>query len=243
MHEEKLDYRQDNTQLKGHLVYDPKREGKLPAVLVAHAWRGQDQFARNKAKQLAKLGYVGFAIDVYGEGKSVESNEEAAALMLPLFKDRATLLGRLRAAYYAISMHPKVDSTRIGGIGFCFGGLCIIELFRSGIDLKGVVSFHAVLGNQIHDTKANTLPIAKEIKGSILMLHGHDDPLVSQQDLTDRETEFTQANVDWQLHIYGHTAHAFTVPKANDKSLGLMYNPKAEKRSWQAMKNYFHEVL
>ncbi|MBS0655630.1 MAG: dienelactone hydrolase family protein [Verrucomicrobia bacterium] len=243
MHKETVSYRQGSTELLGYLVYDPKVKTRRPAVIIAHAWRGLDQFAKNKAEQLANLGYVAFCADMYGDGKVVTTNDESLAMMHPLFMDRALLQSRIKAAYDVVSALELVDKSNIGGIGFCFGGLTIIELFRSGVDLKGVVSFHAVLGAEMAGMHAKTVPLAKNIKGSILILHGHDDPLVSSSDIKAIQDELTEAHIDWQMHIYGGTSHAFTVPQANDKTLGLIFNPKANERSWQSMVNFFTEVF
>ncbi|MBS0636383.1 MAG: dienelactone hydrolase family protein [Verrucomicrobia bacterium] len=232
MKNERITYRYGNTELHGELFYQETTE-KRPCILVAHAWMGQDDFARNKAMSLAALGYVAFALDYYGT--VAHSKEEAQSLMQPLHADRNELLGRLKAGYDAVKGHPKVDATRMGAIGFCFGGLSVIELFRSAVPLKGVVSFHAVLG-------AST-PLAKNIKGSILILHGYNDPLVSQEAVLECQREFNDAHIDWQMHLYGNTSHAFTVAQANDPEMGLKYNPLAEKRSWQSMKNLFDEVF
>lgn len=243
MHQETIIYHHDNLKLHGHLVYEESSTGKLPAILIAHAWKGQDSFARQKAQQLAALGYVGFAIDIYGSGQVATSSHDAEKLMLPLFEDRQFLQERLKVAYNVLKEHPKVDAQCIGGIGFCFGGLAIIELFRSGVDLRGVVSFHALLGAKCGNTVAKVVPIQPNIKGSMLILHGHDDPLVSTQDIQTIQQELTEAEIDWQMHIYGQTSHAFSVPEANDKSLGLLYNQSAERRSWLAMKNFFLDVF
>lgn len=243
MNTERVSYRHDATMMQGELYYEEGITEPMPCVLVAHAWMGQDDFARSKARSLAQCGYVGFAIDLYGNAKLVQSKEEAIALMMPLFFDRQLLQARLKAAYEVARQHPLVDPKKIGGIGFCFGGLSIIELFRSGADMRGAVSFHAVLGDEKEGQKAKTVPIASGIKGSLLILHGYDDPLVTPHDIDACQKELTAANVDWQMHIYGHTSHAFTVPHANDKSMGLLYNPVAEKRSWRTMKNFFEEVF
>lgn len=232
MKNERITYRYGDTVLHGELFYIETAE-KRPCVLVAHAWMGQDDFARSKAMSLAALGYVAFALDYYG--KQAYSKEEAQALMKPLSEDRKELLGRLTAGYDAIKDHSKVDKTRMGAIGFCFGGLAATELYRSGISLKGVVTFHAVMGSRI--------PMANDIKGSILILHGYDDPLVKSEEIDKCQKEFTEAGVDWQMHIYSNTSHAFTVPQARDEEMGLMYNPTSEKRSWQAMKNFFEELF
>ncbi len=242
MKSEKVTYRHADTTMHGELFYEESNE-KRPCVLVSHAWMGQDDFARSKAKSLAELGYIGFAVDYYGDKKEVSTPEEATKLMLPLFFDRALLQERLKAAYYEACRHPMVDEKKIGGIGFCFGGLGIIELFRSGVDLRGAVSFHALLANKKDGAYAKTLPIQQNIKGSLLMLHGYEDPMVTAADIDRTQKELSEANVDWQMHIYSNTTHAFTVPKANNKSMGLVYNPLSERRSWISMKNFFSEVF
>lgn len=243
MHQEKIIYREKDMPLHGFLAYDDKQTGKRPCVLVAHAWRGQDDFARMKAAKLAELGYVGFAVDYYGEGKSVEKSVEAEALMLPLFADRALLVARLQAAVEVVKNHPMVDASKIGAIGFCFGGLAVLELFRSGADLSGAVTFHAVLGTKNGAVTAKKMPLSQNIRGSLLLLHGYDDPLVSSEDLQATQIELNAAKIDWQLHVYGQTSHAFSVPQANDKSHGLIYNPQADKRSWREMIDFFSEVF
>lgn len=230
-------YFDGKTSCHGFVVANDNQKGKKAVVLVAPAWRGQDAFARDKAKQLALLGYLGFAVDIYGEGRLTEDNKEAEALMTPFYLDRALLQRRMRAALDHVRTHPLADSSRTGAIGFCFGGLAVVELMRSGAPLQAVVSFHGILGS----TKAKTVPIAKNIRGSLLLLHGHDDPTVSDGDIKSMQAELTNAHVDWQMHIYGNTMHAFTNPMAKEPSLGKAYNPLAEKRSWQAMKNFLDE--
>lgn len=243
MREEKVRYFIDQEEFLGHIVYPNETQASYPAILIAHAWRGQDTFARKKAEELAELGYIGFAIDVYGQGKEVETDEEAQALMLPLFKDRFLLQKRVKAAYETIRFYPGVDVTQIGAIGFCFGGLTVIELLRSGADVKGVVSFHGVLGNQIGDHRARTCPLTQSIKGSLLILHGYEDPLVSLDDILAIQKEMTEAKVDWQMNIYGHTSHAFTNPHAHNTEKGLIFNPQSASRAWQAMGNFFDEIF
>ena len=240
---ERISYMQDNTLFQGEMYYDENLKETAPCILVAHAWMGQDDFARAKARSLASLGYVGFAIDYYGNAKVVHTKEEATSLMQPLFLDRVSIQARLKAALDVAAQHPKVNPKKIGGIGFCFGGLCVIELFRSGADMRGAVSFHGILGDEKEGKKAKTVPLASGIKGSLLVLHGYDDPMVTHEDIVKFQKELNDAHIDWQMHFYGNTSHAFTVPQANDKSMGLMYNPVSEKRSWRSMKNFFEEVM
>ena len=244
MKNEQVWYQIDGKTFNGYLTF-PSSKGQTtqrrPAIIIAHAWMGQDQFARHKADALAELGYIGFAADLYGEGKTASNSEEAQSLMLPLFEDRALLQKRIRAAYEVLRQHPAVDPSNIGAIGFCFGGLTVIELLRNGADVKGVVSFHGVLGNTMGDIHAKTVPIAKVIKGSLLILHGYEDPLVSQQDLSNMQKEMSGAHVDWQLNIYSHTSHAFTNPEQQDKEHGLLFNPLSSERAWWAMIHFFSE--
>lgn len=239
MKEKKIPYQAGDIQSDGFIVYDDKITTPRPAIIVAHAWYGQDDFARDKARELAKLGYIAFATDIFGNGKTASNDEEAAALIKPFFLDRKFLQSRIIAAYETLIKQPGVDKSRIGAIGFCFGGLTIIELLRSGTPVKSVVSFHGVLGN----TGAKTVPIAKNIKGSILMLHGYEDPLVPMSDALNMQKELNDAGVNWQMDIFGHTSHAFTNPLAHDKAKGLIYNEKTKNRAWLAMKNFFEETL
>lgn len=243
MREEGIEYQASGVKLKGYLVYDPQIKGRRPVVIVAHAWLGQDSFARQKAKQLAELGYAGFAADVYGNGVLADTDEKAASLMLPLFKDRQTLRNRIVAAYNTVCSLEVSDARHIGAIGFCFGGLTAIELLRSGVNIRGIVSFHGLLGYHLGENKAAPVPIADKILGSALILHGHDDPMSSFHDVQQLQDEFTKANVDWQFHVYGHALHSFTVPEMHDYKGGRAYNEKADKRSWVSMTNFFSEVF
>lgn len=238
-----IDYQSEGKNFRGYLAYDETDASHRPAVIIAHAWKGQDDFARDKAEFLAELGYVGFAADLYGDGISVETNDEAGAMMAPLFIDRNTLRNRIVAAYNTVAEHERVDAERMGAMGFCFGGLTVIELQRSGVNLKGVVSFHGLLGDTLGDIKAQTVPSADKLYGSLLILHGYRDPLVSKEDIDNAQKEFSKADIDWQMHIYGDASHAFTNPNANEPDSGLLYHQKTEQRSLLTMRNFFSEVF
>lgn len=242
MLEETLTYYVKDTACKGFLAYDNTIEEQRSGILIAPAWRGLDDFAKGKARELARLGYTAFVADIYGNGKKAHNDEEAATLMTPLFLDRKLLQERIQGAYRALSQTPSCNNN-IGAIGFCFGGLTVIELLRSGTPVKGVVSFHGLLGNNFNNQPANTVPIASKISGSLLILHGNDDPLVSKEDIFALQNELTAAKIDWQMYIYGNTSHAFTNPQANDVTHGLVYNQKAAVRSWKSMQNFFKEIL
>jgi dienelactone hydrolase len=243
MQTEIVTYSLGKHNFKGYVAKGKETSHKKPAVIVAHAWRGLDHFAKSKAEYLAGLGYIGFAADYYGDGVIAQSDERAAELMTPLFFDRKELQNRLIAAYETVKKMPEVDPNKIAIIGFCFGGLAAIELFRSGTPIRGALTFHAVLANAKGGKKAQTVPIASGIQGSLLVLHGNDDPLVSQQDLQGFMAEMTKANVDWEIDIYGHTVHAFTNPEVHDIHSGMAFNTKANNRSWLAAERFFTEIF
>ncbi|WP_133130703.1 dienelactone hydrolase family protein [Legionella yabuuchiae] len=236
MHAANYLYHDGEQELLGYLAYDEQVKKARPAVLVVHDWSGRNEFACKKAERLAEMGYLGFAVDVYGEGRLGETLEEKKALMSPYVNDRPLLLKRLQAGLDAVVQMAEVDTNRIVVIGFCFGGLCALDLARSGANLKGAVSFHGLLN------KPEGLP-EKSIKAKLLVLHGYDDPMVPPEQVDTFCQEMTKANVDWQVHMYGNTKHAFTNPKAHDQELGTVYNEQAEHRAWQAMKNFLNEIF
>jgi dienelactone hydrolase len=173
---------------------------------------------------------------MYGKGVLGTSPEQNSALMQPFMEDRLLLQKRIQAALYALKLLPWVDDHNVAAIGFCFGGLCVLDLARSGGDVKGVVSFHGLLG-------APDNSLGKPITAKVLALHGHDDPLATPEQVLAFEQEMTLAAVDWQLQCYGHTAHAFTNPLANDPDHGMVYRARADSRSWLAMKNFLSEIF
>lgn len=233
---QEIEYKDGNTNLKGFLAEDDKHAGKRPAVLVCHDWSGRNEFACQKAQQLAELGYVGFALDMYGDAKVFKTKEEKSAQIQPFIQDRTKLLKRILAAFNTVKMLKNVDADKIAAIGFCFGGLCVLDLARSGANLKGVVSFHGLLNPP---QPAFNQPI----KAKVLALHGYDDPMVTPDQIINFGHEMTHAKVDWQFHIYGNTMHAFTNPEANDPSFGTVYNKDADSRSWIEMKNFLNEIF
>ena len=231
-----LNYQDANTMCRGFIAYNDAFSEPLPAVMVAHDWGGRGEDACNKAKQLASLGYVGFAIDMYGEGQVAYEKADKRALMTPLMNDRKKLARRIRSAFKALAQLPYVDKNRIAAIGYCFGGLCVLDLARSGIDVKAVVSFHGVLSapqGEPYDS----------INARVLVLHGYDDPLVTPEQVNQLAQELSARQADWQIHVYGLTAHSFTNPQANDAEMGLHYNKDADRRSWQSTELFLREAL
>jgi len=234
--EQFVEYEHDGTLLEGFMACDDSNHDSRPAVLVVHAWAGRSEFECNKARALAELGYVGFAVDLYGKGVLGGSAEENAALMQPFLDDRQKLQSRLTTCIETVKSLPQTDSGLIAAMGYCFGGLCVLDIARIGTDIKGVASFHGLFG-----APGNT--VGTKIKAKVLALHGHEDPMVPVDAVIELERELTEAGADWQIHVYGKTLHAFTNPAANNPDLGTMYDQNADTRSWQTLINFLEELL
>lgn len=231
-----VEYRHQDTVMKGYLAYDDAVAGKRPGVLVVHEWWGLNDFAHQQADKLAEMGYVALAADMYGGGKVTGDPEEARQLAgqvrgTPLMRARA------RAGLAALAGHELVDSARLAAIGFCFGGTTVLELAYSGADLRGAVSFHGSL-------TAPRPEDLKNLKAKILILHGADDPLVKPEEIAAFQDGMRRAGADWQMIYYGGAVHSFTNPAAGtDKSRGVAYDPKAAARSWQHMRLFLKELF
>ena len=215
-------------------VANPEKES-APLVLVVHTWAGRDDFVEKKAIELAEEGYVAMAVDMYGEAKVGTSTEENQSLMTPLIEDRDKLKAIINSAVEAGKKIDGVDSSKVAAIGYCLGGLVVLDLARSGTDISGVVSFHGLLMSSDISTDG--------IQAKVLVLHGERDPMVPLSMVDDFQKEMTEAGADWQLHSYGNAYHAFTNKEANDPNLGTQYNENADKRSWQSMMNFFAEIF
>ena len=232
-----VEYHQGDTVLEGVLVFDPAGPARRPGVLVMPNWLGVGPAARASAEKLARLGYVALVADLYGKGVRPAGGKEAGALAGRLKADRPLLQARVNAALDELRHQPSVDPARLVAIGYCFGGMAALELARSGAPLVGVVTFHGSLGSP---TPAD----ARQIKGKVLALHGADDPFVPEAEVKGFEDEMRAAGVDWQLVKYSGAVHSFTDADAgSDNSKGAAYNAAADRRSWQAMQDFFAEVL
>lgn len=232
-----VEYKQGDTTLEGVLVYDDAVRTKRPGVLIVHQWMGITDYEKKRAEMLVQLGYVAFCADIYGKGVRPKDTAEAGTLAGKYKGDRALLRARVNAGLEVFEKNALVDAKRIAAIGYCFGGTTVIELARSGAELSGVVSFHGGL-----DSPAPA--DGKNIKCKVLACHGADDPFVPAKDLVAFESEMRDAKVDWQLIQYGGAVHSFTQPMAgNDNSKGAAYNERADKRSWEDMKQFLGELF
>jgi dienelactone hydrolase len=233
---ETLTYSAGDTTFHGYLA-DPEGSGRRPGVLIVHEAPGLNDHPKRRARMIAELGYVALAVDMYGGGRVAgPGGEDAMKLMGALREDNDKLRRNARAGYDALVARRNVDAKRIGAMGYCFGGLCVLELARMGTPLAGVVSFHGILSTKNPEE-------AKNITAKILVCTGAEDPLVPPDQVAAFEAEMSKANVDWQVHTYGGAKHAFTNPDAGGRMPALAYNANADARSWEAMCSHWYELF
>lgn len=225
---EVIEYKQGNAVLEGYMAYDDSIKGKRPGVLVVHDWLGVGPYVRARAQQLASLGYIAFAPDIYGKNIRPVDSKEAAKISSEFQNDRLLLRLRANAGFDILRNHPMADSDKFAAVGYCFGGMTVLELARSGANLAGVVSFHGNL-----DTPYDT----RSIHAKVLALHGADDPVVPPAQVAAFENEMRKAGADWQLNVYSGAAHNFTNPNSPS------YNRQVDRRSFEAMKTFLNEIF
>ncbi len=237
LHTEVVEYKQGDVTLEGFLVYPKDAKGKLPGVLVCHQWMGHSDYERRRAEETAKLGYVAFALDIYGKGVKPKDPKEAAKTAGGYKGDRALLRARALAGLEVLRKSERCDPKKLAVMGYCFGGTTALEVARSGAEIVGAVSFHGDLSTPTPDD-------AKKIKGKIIAFHGADDPFVPAPQVAAFEEEMRKGGVDWQLVAYGGAVHSFTLKHAgSDNSTGSAYNEKADLRSWEAYRGFLAEIF
>jgi dienelactone hydrolase len=232
-----VEYEYNGGKLKGYLAWDDAVQGKRPGVLVVHEWWGPNDYARRRAHQLAGLGYVAFACDMYGDGKTTEHPQEAGQFAGEVRKNIQLWQGRAQAGLKVLQENELVDPKRLAAIGYCFGGSTALQLAYTGADLKAVVTFHAAL-------PVPTEEQAKAIKAKLLINHGADDSFIPAETIQKFKAALDQAKVDYQFISYPGAVHSFTVKGSEDKGMkGMAYNEAADKKSWKAMEDLFNQVF
>lgn len=233
---EEVAYQDGDADCTGYIAYDNAMKGRRPVVLIVHDWMGRGEFDQARAEDLAELGYLAFSIDVYGNDTRPTNREEAQKASGQWYGQLEKLHARLNAGMDAALAHDMADADRVAVMGYCFGGMCALELARSGADVHAI-SFHGSLGNKQPER-------ANNIKGNILVLHGADDPHADMEQVNGLVKEMRNAKVDYEVVLYGGAVHSFTNPKAgNDPSKGSAYDEQANARSWERMQNFFSEVF
>lgn len=229
-------YREDGVEYEARVCWDDSIKEARPAVLISHAWRGRSDFENAEAESLARMGYVGFALDLYGKGVIGSNPDENRKLMQPYIDDRDHLERHLQAALREARSLPEVNSAKVAAIGFCFGGLCVLDLARNGADVLGVASFHGLLAPRLPSGK-------RRFDGSVLVLHGWDDPMAPPEAVVALGKELTSLGADWQVHAYGNTLHAFTNPLADDAGHGLKFDARANERARRTLASFLADLF
>jgi dienelactone hydrolase len=234
---EEVTYKDGETELRGYLAWDNAVSGKRPGVLVAHEWWGLNDYARKRAEMLAKLGYVAFALDMYGKDKVTEHGRQAEEWMKQISANRDAFRRRAGAGLDVLRKNSRVDASRLAAVGYCFGGSAVMQLAYGGADLRGVASFHGPLPPASDEQ-------ARNIKARIFAAHGAADSFVAPERVQQFTAALEKAGVDWQLLTYGHARHAFTNPEAGKYGVeNIQYNEQADQRSWAALTHFLGEIF
>jgi dienelactone hydrolase len=236
--EEQIHYKIDGENYKGVVYYDENQSGKRPGIIVVHEWWGLNDYSKSRAKQLAGLGYISMAVDVFGNGEIAEDPTTAQRLAMPFYKDPLLTRKFIDAAIDLLKTYPQTDEAQIGAIGYCFGGFVVLNAAKLGADLKGVVSFHGGL-NGVEPKKG-------KIKAKILVCHGAEDEF-ENSNVEEFKNNMNKADVDYDFKVYPHASHAFSNPNATEKgkkhNMPIKYNEAAAKASWNDMKEFFQKLF
>ena len=234
-------YQVDDTTLTGYLTYASSTNTKRPGILVIHEWWGHNQYARTRAKMLAELGYVAFAVDMYGDGKLAQHPEDAGKFMQEVTSNMQVAEKRMTAALEILNKQSVTDPSKTAAIGYCFGGAMVLHLARIGTDIGGVVSFHGSLGTQSPALKDH-------VEAKILVLHGEDDPFIPNEQVQAFKQEMQNAHVEFTFIGYPGVKHSFTNPQADEFSEkfnlpALQYDQLADEDSWKRMQAFFEQIF
>lgn len=232
-----ISYQHGETRLEGLIAWDDALKGKRPGVLVVHEWWGLNEYARQRAEQLAGLGYVAFAADMYGKGKVTDHGDQASQWANEVTANLSVWQERALEGLKVLQAHPQVDPARLAAIGYCFGGATVMQLVYGSAPVNGVVSFHGSL-----PLPPKSKPVRTSAK--ILIAHGEDDPFLTADHIGTFKTALTQAGLDWHMIIYGQAQHSFTNPSAEQYGVkGVQYQQEADRRSWEHMKLFLKEIF
>jgi dienelactone hydrolase len=232
-----ISYQHGDVQLEGYLAWDDSITGKRPGVLVIHEWWGLNDYARDRSRQLAQLGYVAFAADMYGKEKVTGHPDQAGAWMKQVQANVSQWQARAIKGLAVLRSQDQVDPSNMAAIGYCFGGATVIQLAYSGEEIKGVVSFHGAL-------PLPTGEQAARVKTRMLIAHGNADPFLKEDHIRKFRNALDKANVDWQMVLYAGARHSFTDPGADAHGMdALKYDQDADKRSWKHMQLFFDEIF
>jgi dienelactone hydrolase len=238
---EEIEYSHNGVKLKGYLAYDDSKSGKRPGIIVVHEWWGHNDHARNRSKMLAEAGYTALALDMYGSGKLATHPKKAGEFMNAAFSNWVDSQARYNKALEILKGHKTVDATRIGSIGFCFGGAVSIKMARGGADLKGIVGFHSALPME-PAIKKNSM------KSAVLIINGSEDDFLKPETIAAFSQEMFKSNVDFTYMNLKGVKHSYTNPQADEFAKkfnlpALQYNKKADEQAWSEMLKFFQRIF
>ncbi|MGE0472660.1 MAG: dienelactone hydrolase family protein [Nitrospirales bacterium] len=232
-----IPYKHGEIELEGGLAWDDSITGKRPGILVVHEWWGLNDYARKRAEQLAALGYVAFAVDMYGKGKVTDHGDQASQWAKEVTTNVSVWQARALEGLKVLEAHPQVNPQKLAAIGYCFGGATVMQLVYSGAPVKGVVSFH---GSLPIPPKSQTINSAAKV----LIAHGEADPFLTAEHIRNFQSSLGRSGLDWHMVIYGGAQHSFTNPSANQYGMkGVQYQEQADRRSWKHMRVFFDEIF
>lgn len=236
-----VEYKINDTIMKGYIAYDDRFTGKRPGILLVHEWWGHNDYTRRRARILAKLGYVAFSLDMYGKGKIANHPKDAGKFKAEVDKNRQLKKARFMAAYDLLKQNPYTDTSKLAALGYCFGGGVVLDMMREGIDLDAVVSFHGSLSTN------NPASKQQAIKTRVLVLNGEADKFVKPEQISAFKQEMEQAGIQYKFINYPDAMHAFTNPEATKMGrkfkIPIAYDAKADKASWEEMQKLFKEIF
>lgn len=236
---EEVTYQSDSTTMKGYMAWNENAGGKSPGIIIVHEWWGHNDYSRERADMLAELGYVAFAIDMYGEGKQAEHPEEANKFAGMVMSNMPEAEARFNAALELLKQNEHVDPEKIAAIGYCFGGSVALTMANSGADLDAVAAFHSGVNLPVGPSEA--------LKARVLVCNGADDPMVTQEDVSRFKSAMDSVGANYEYISYPGAVHAFTSRAAD--SLGkkfempLAYNKEADQKSWEKLKELLKETF
>ncbi|HMK03474.1 MAG TPA: dienelactone hydrolase family protein [Ferruginibacter sp.] len=237
--EENVSYKIDSLTMDGYIVYDEHTEGRRPAVLVVHEWWGLNEYCKMRARELAQLGYIAMAVDMYGNGKRADNPTDAGKLATPFYQNPAMAKAHFDAAMEKLKTYQQVDTANIAGIGYCFGGGVLLNIARMGEPLKGVVSFHGSLVGTPADKNL--------LRSNVLVCHGEDDKFVPHAEVAAFKKQMDSIGAVYTFKSYAGATHAFTNPDATavgkKYNIPIAYNAAADSASWNEMKDFFRQLF
>ena len=237
--EETISYADDSVTMNGYVAFDGSTDKKRPIILIIHEWWGLNDYVKKRARQLAEMGYLAFAIDMYGNGQQADNPEAAGKLALPFYKDPGIAKTRFDAALAKIKTYPAADTNNIAAIGYCFGGAQVLNIARMGENLNGVVSFHGNL--------AGVTPDKQTLKANMLVCHGEIDQFVPATEVAEFKKQMDSIGAKYTFKSYPNATHAFTNPDATENgkkfNIPIAYNAAADSASWNDMKLFFKEIF